>query len=209
MKKKVVFIIIAGLALRIFFSCCRTITEYYTEMDLNQLQISNVNNASPDYNFPLPLESDSMLSSAIAFTLTLKDSMLKNDDRIYFSKLGFGSAMALTCPEYHFFRYNVTITKIEIFTLYDINENILKNNPVTQLFVALPSDNYLYKTIDQIYPLINKTTSIYPELKFSVFCTEDIRRDSVKFNFKITLSDERVLSADSNTIFLTQTSAAQ
>lgn len=201
MNKKIIFLLIAGFTIRLFFSCCRTVYEHKIPFDLNLLTVYKLDNSSPT-GYIRALESDTMLSKAIAFQVTLTDSAYVDDHWLYTSNIGFVSTHALSCPEFYNFIISSTVKSIHIYSLYDLTETIMENDDATELFLALPSDNSLYKTIEDLYPLINSKSLHQPGLTLSFYCKEDIQRDSVNFEIKIQLSDDKVLTGSTGRIYL-------
>lgn len=201
---KRVFIVLTIIFIsRLFFSCCNC-PDDVSSINYNEISILNVNNALP-YGYFDTTMVDTLMNSAVAFEIILKDSTQK--DTYYFVQhFGFSTANAMQpCDCFPMFKAKQEITKIRITTLFDMNETIKANTEVSHYFVALPSHTFLYSSINELLPILNdKILYISASISFKIFCKEIIMNDVAQFDIQVDLSDGSVLLAKTNLVQLIQ-----
>lgn len=200
MKQKLLWLFTIVFALRLLVSCCGLDKDAGIPFALNTIYISHIDNTN-HHGMPDIIETDTMLSAAVAFHVTITDSAF-ND---YFSPLsafsGFSTVNATSI--YLLYKPTVAIEAIRVFTLYDLSESMKADDEVTSHFVALPSGHTLYSTIDEVVSLLHSRRSAdHPKVSFSLFCTANIVKPTARFKIEVTLSDQRVLTATTNTLVL-------
>ena len=163
---------------------------------LNRLNINNLDNSG---TYASVTESDTMCTSAVAFEILINDTSLYypyySNSQLQRAPFGFSSAWAEECEPG--FTSNEKIERIEIYSLFDLNENIFADDEVSAFFYG-QSDYYpssgMYASLSDVISYLNSLASYYPQLTFKVFLSKPIENNRARFLFNVFLSDGRILS---------------
>jgi hypothetical protein len=168
--------------------CNQPVIQY----NLDSLCINNLNNSE---TFPIIPESNSMHSSAVAFSITLSDT---NQYWPYYSSnvqrasLGYASAKATSMDCDPYFVANQKIVDVTIVTIYDLNAVILAGTNVTNLFLARSNSSYdgvMYSSFENLLTKLNSQSTNQPQVSFNVFLKPPIINTMAQFIFSVSLSD--------------------
>lgn len=160
--------------------------------NLDSLCINNINNSE---NYPTITESNSMYSSAVAFSITLTDTSQywpyysSNFQRASF---GYASACATSVDCDPYFVANQKIVDVTIVTLYNLNSVILAGTNVTNLFLAHSSNFYdgvLYSSFEDLLTKLNSQPTFQPRINFNVFLKPPVNNSVAQFVFSVSFSD--------------------
>jgi len=180
--------------LRTLSGCMCRCSDVSDPFDFTTVEIFNLDNTR---SYPVRIQNDTIFSRAVAFRVVVRDNQPYFSHNCINHLFSFSNAIACDCS--HLLRANDSIVKINIKTLFDINPKILANSDVTDKFVC-SKENYfepenLYKSIHQIYPLINsKTYYDFGVEDFNIYLKDEILKDTAQFIIYVQLKNKVVLT---------------
>jgi len=196
---KVITILCLLFGLKLFSSCIRCNCEdEFAYFRYSEATISNIDNNG---TYAKVTTSDTLNNSAVAFLVKLNvHDTLYSQTKPNFSFITNANAWQCRCPYYLIPQQK--IEKVEIITLLDINSEIKANTIITDKFVWRDNEffnNNLYKDINILADELNKKYFEY-EIKqqFALFLKTKVENKSARFNINIYLSDNEVLSVNTN-----------
>lgn len=201
------FFIIINALQSCWFNCnCTDDTLYFS---LNTAETENIDNSS---TYPFNTEIDVMHAAAVAFRITLRDSS-ETDYNFYYATIleknrpraGFGiqhaNAWSCDCPIY--FMPSETVTRFEIITTFDINQQLRAGEDVSNFFLAetrnFPMDG-LYATIDEVISFLYASPTVYATVDFNIFLQPRVENTIAEFTINVYLSNGKVLTAKTDNI---------
>ncbi|MFV0391892.1 MAG: hypothetical protein ACK5KP_08440 [Paludibacteraceae bacterium] len=198
---KILFVVAVIFLTRLLSSCDNRAYEtqkiYY---DFDSLTVQNLNNSGEYWRLST---TDEMDSETVAFRLNLLSKDLVKSGYQYAknhkqeSVMGFMATTARS-PVLPIMIANQTIKKITIIALRDISEEIKSGTDVTGLFL-LGSGWDLYSPIDTVYDNpISSYAAHSNSLNFIL--KEPVKTAEIKFRFIVELSDNTILSVETNLI---------
>jgi hypothetical protein len=204
--KKILLVLLLGFVARLFFSCCNC-PDDVTTISVNKLYINNLDNTD-FYHEISPVLHDSMLRSAVAFEVILRDTSVREYPVLYGANSGFTSASAFQpCECYPNFKVKEQITSLRIISLHDVNAQYKAGSDVTGIFVGSYSEKSiygLYRNFDDIIKAVNEQIQYgFPGIRIGVYCTKPIENDFAQFSFEVKLSNGKVMTAQSKLIQIT------
>lgn len=174
----------------IFYGC--VCNQPVIQYNLDSLCINNINNSE---NYPTITESNSMHSSAVAFSISLTDTSQYwpyYSSSVQRASFGYVSANATTVDCDPYFVANQKIVDVTIVTLYDLNSVILAGTNVTNLFLARSNSSYdgvMYSSFENLLTKLNSQSTFQPRINFNVFLKPPINNSVARFIFSVSLSD--------------------
>jgi hypothetical protein len=149
-----------------------------------------------------------MKRAAVAFELILSSEEYYYAGLIKRSSWGFSSASAFQCDCDPAFKPNQYIKNVHILTKYDLSETAKGNTIVNDLFRAKENswggskvDDY--QTIDEFVSELPKYEVSYDQqIRFHLFCTEEIQNDSTQFEIEVVFNDGMILTTTTDLIYL-------
>ncbi|MBW6489662.1 MAG: hypothetical protein K0B15_00575 [Lentimicrobium sp.] len=205
--KKVVLIFLLANIIRIIPGCCKCSEEVYN-FNFNRTDIRNIDNTG---NYAKPLEIDTMLPGAVAFEVSIFDSL----GYFYYAYAGpeytgFKTAAAMSCDCAMQLQTTNYLNHIKITTLYDLSSEIKAGDDVSEHFVASLSGNSSHnsgvyqsltsvctQTIDKIYYDSGVES-------FRIFLKPEVENTKARFAINLTLSDNTIFSDTTNLIQILQ-----
>lgn len=204
--KKVLLILLIANIIRIIPGCCKCGEDVYN-FNFNKTDLRNIDNTG---SYPQTSESDTMLSAAVAFEVSLFDSL----GYYYFAEntapefTGFKTSMAMSCDCSIPMQANYHLNEIKITTLFDLNSEIKAGDDVSEHFVASLSGNSaynsgVYQTLSNICKqTIGKTYYDSGVESFRIFLKPGVENTKARFVIDLILSDHTIFSDTTNLIHI-------
>ncbi|HAH56508.1 MAG: DUF5034 domain-containing protein [Lentimicrobium sp.] len=205
--KKMLFIALLFNVIQIIPACgdCDVLPTYF---DFTTLEIQNLDNSG---EWVMPATADSMHPAAIAFELTIFDSLryyrhFTKTEVIY--TVGYKSSFALSDDCSQPLIANHYLTAIQITTLYDVNDDIHAGDDVTDFFVGQLRSNTspvsgVYVWLDAI--IAQTENKIYYDSgveAFGIYLKPEVEMPIAQFEITLTFSDGSILSDTTSLIHI-------
>lgn len=194
--KKAFLLLLTLNLIRIFVSCgCPDDYDYFR---FNEASVSNLDNSGL---YAMNSTSDSMLSEAVAFQVTVSDSgayWYTHQPQI--SNFGFASAKAMRKCNFPFKPMN-PVTSLKIISLFPLNGETPANSDVTNQFVisTISGGNLYIGLSDYIAGLASKVYD-YPGETFNIFLKTKVENPLAGFAIEVTLDDDTSFITTTRTI---------
>ena len=199
--KKVILILMVANMFQIIPGCCKKCEDAPISFDFNKAQIKNLDNSG---EWVQSTYSDTMLPGAVAFEVTLYDSL----GYYYFDyaavnllkNIGYKTSQALQCDCSMPFIARQYLTNISITSLYDISESIPAGTNVTSLFVGQLRGNSSHSSSvynDLSYIIRQTENKTYYDggiESFGIYLKPEVENQVAQFEIQLTFSDQRILT---------------
>lgn len=198
MVKKVLVLIAAVTLLRIISGCgdCPDDPVFF---EFSDLSISNLDNSGA---WGEGTSSDSMFDEAVSFRIMINGYFEPvKFQSSFLSSTGFSSCYAFECEQ--ILEPIHPIVSTTITTLYPIDNSILENSDVSNLFVASESSlGNLYQPLNSyIAGLKDKLYFDFSE-SFNIYLKSKVLNDKARFIISIRLDNDSIISDTTNTIYI-------
>ncbi len=201
MIKKVLLIFVLGLSLQLITGCdiCKCTPSKDINFTRSSLSLQNL-----DATLPHPYYTKDSVISSTKYGIQLRLNAIILASRPIPRSFGFiQTAQACSCPE-PLFVAKEDVLAIEIFSTNDFNSSHPKNTDLSSFFKLKLSANNLL-TIDSYFQYLKK----FPSKNYSAFfeglylqnAPEQSKKH--KFRVRVTLSDGRILAAETAEVELT------
>lgn len=196
-RNKLIFLLGLFLVIR-FVQACISCPENTIPFDFTRVNVRNLDHSG---SYPGWNETDTMYSAAVAFMVEAdgRESMYAaayTKSAFYW----FKAAIADECDP--LFEARNGIKKVNIISLYSMNEEIVSGTDVTELFYG-SIDGFLYSGINEtLSSVYRRILSGEPVFAFNIYCGTNIENEYAQFLIHIELDNGDIISGHSALITL-------
>lgn len=198
MVKKVLVLIAAVSLLRIISGCgdCPDDPVFF---EFSDMAISNLDNSGA---WGEGTSSDSMFDEAVSFRVMINGYFEPVKFQSSFFRItGFSSCYAFDCEQ--ILKPIHPIVSTTITTLYPIDNSILENSDVSNLFVASESSlGNLYQPLNSYIAGLKDKLYFDSSESFNIYLKSKVLNDTARFIISVRLDNDSIISDTTNTIYI-------